>query len=197
MDKKSLSETDIRTKFITPALKQAGWDIHTQILEEVAITNGKVLVKGKQYKRAPAKFADYILYYKPNIPIAVIEAKDNKHAVGDGMQQALKYSAMHGDLPFVFSSNGDAFLFHDNTGASSEMEQEISLDAFPSPDELWQRYCTWKGFDAPAEQIVSQDYFIDSSGKKPRYYQLNQHRCHRGNEFQFHDQGIRVLDLSK
>ncbi|MDB4521970.1 DEAD/DEAH box helicase family protein [Gammaproteobacteria bacterium] len=173
MDKKSLSETDIRTKFITPALKQAGWDIHTQILEEVAITSGKVMVKGKQHKRAPAKFADYILYYKPNIPIAVIEAKDNKHAIGDGMQQALKYSAMHGDLPFVFSSNGDAFLLHDSTGASSEMEQEISLDAFPSPDELWQRYCIWKGFDAPAEHIVSQDYYIDSSGKKPRYYQLN------------------------
>jgi hypothetical protein len=92
MGKKQLSETDIRTKFITPALVQAGWDVQTQIREEVCITNGKILVRGKKHKRGNARYADYILYHKPNIPIAVIEAKDNNHALGDGMQQALEYS---------------------------------------------------------------------------------------------------------
>lgn len=89
MDKKKLPETDIRSKFITPAITQAGWDVQTQIREEVAITNGRILVRGKRHKRGRAKFADYILYFKPNIPIAVVEAKDNMHALGDGMQQAL------------------------------------------------------------------------------------------------------------
>jgi len=174
MDKKSLSETDIRTKFITPAVTQAGWDVQTQIREEVAITNGKILVRGKKHKRGQAKFADYILYYKPNIPIAVIEAKHNQHALGDGMQQALKYSAMHGDLPFVFSSNGDGFLFHDRTVAQGPVETELTLEAFPGPDDLWQRYCAYKGLtEAPAKALVAQDYYTDASGKAPRYYQLN------------------------
>jgi len=119
MEKKKLTETDVRTKFITPALLDAGWDLHTQIREEVALTSGRILVKGQKHKRGPAKYADYILYYKPNIPIAVIEAKDNNHSMGAGMQQALDYSAMLGDgqgkdpLPFVFSSNGDGFLCRD------------------------------------------------------------------------------------
>ncbi len=115
MDKKRLSETDICTKIITPAFVAAGWDLHTQIREEVALTAGRILVRGKRYKRAERKYADYILYYKPSIALAVIEAKDNTHALGDGMQQALRYSDMHGKLPFVFSINGDAFLFHDRT----------------------------------------------------------------------------------
>jgi type I restriction enzyme R subunit len=173
-DKKYLSETDIRTKFITPALVKAGWDVQTQIREEVAITKGRILVKGKKHKRAPAKFADYILYHKPNIPIAIIEAKDNKHAIGDGMQQALGYSTMHGGLPFVFSSNGDGFLLHDRTVTDGPLETELTLDEFPSPEELWQRYCAHKGIEeAPAQELVAQDYYFDGSGKAPRYYQLN------------------------
>lgn len=178
MDKKSLSETDIRTKFITPAITRAGWDVHTQIREEVALTRGKILVRGQRHKRGQAKYADYILYYKPNIPIAVVEAKDNHHGLGDGMQQALGYSDMLGDgtgkepLPFVFSSNGDGFLFHDRTAGSGTVETELALDAFPSPEELWQRYCAWKGLDEPGRRLVSQDYFDDGSGKCPRYYQL-------------------------
>ncbi len=174
MSKKDLSETDIRTKFITPAIVQAGWDIQTQVREEVAVTNGKILVRGQKHKRGKPRFADYILYYKPNIPIAVIEAKDNKHALGDGMQQALAYSQMHGDLPFVFSSNGDGFLFHDRSASDGSLESELSLDQFPGPDELWQRYCACKGLhDESAQTIAAQDYYLDSSGKSPRYYQLN------------------------
>jgi type I restriction enzyme, R subunit len=109
MNKKDLSERDICTKFITPALVAAGWDIQTQVREEVGFTKGRIIVRGKLVTRGQAKRADYILYYKPNIPIALIEAKDNNHPVGGGMQQALDYAALL-DIPFVFTSNGDAFL---------------------------------------------------------------------------------------
>ncbi len=143
-----------------------------QIREEVALTDGKVLVRGKKHKRGPRKFADYILYHKPNIPIAVIEAKDNRHTVGAGMQQALQYSDMHGDLPFVFSTNGDAFLFHDRTKTEGDVETEIPLKSFPNPKVLWDRYCTWKVLDDSSRSIVAQDYFLDPGGKTPRYYQI-------------------------
>ena len=115
MNKKLLSERDICTQFTTPALVQAGWDTATQVCEEVGFTKGRIIVRGKLVTRGKAKRADYILYYKPNIPIAVIEAKDNNHSVGDGMQQALEY-AVTLDIPFVFSSNGEGFVFHDRAG---------------------------------------------------------------------------------
>lgn len=115
MNKKDLSERDICSKFIGPAVKRAGWDGMMQIREEVAFTKGRIIVRGKLVTRGKAKRADYILYYKPNIPIAIIEAKDNNHSVGDGMQQALDY-AVTLNIPFVFSSNGDGFVFHDRTG---------------------------------------------------------------------------------
>jgi type I restriction enzyme R subunit len=171
IDKKALSERDICTKYITPALAHAGWDVFTKIREEVAFTAGKVQVKGKTVKRGKAKRADYILDHKPNIPLAIIEAKDNNHSVGAGMQQALGYSDSL-DLPFVFSSNGDAFVFHDKTVSSGEREKELALDAFPSPAELWRRYCEWKGIKPETEKIVDQDYYVDASGKEPRYYQV-------------------------
>jgi type I restriction enzyme R subunit len=117
-----LSERDICTKRITPALVRAGWDLDSQIREEVSFTAGRIIVRGKLVTRGKAKRADYILYYKPNIPIAVIEAKDNTHSVGDGMQQALDYAETL-EIPFVFSSNGDGFLFHDRTGQSAERTQ--------------------------------------------------------------------------
>lgn len=170
LDKKTLSERDICTKFITPALIQSKWDLHTQIRENVTITNGRVLVKGTKVKRDISKFADYILSYKPNLPLAVIEAKDNNHSIGSGMQQALAYAEML-DIPFVFSSNGDGFLVHDRSGNYEPMEKELSLDEFPSPDELWRRYRKWKGLDDREEQIISQQYYFDESGKMPRYYQ--------------------------
>lgn len=172
MDKRSLSERDICTKFITPALRNAGWDEMLQIREEVSFTKGRIIVRGKLVTRGQGKRADYILYYKPNIPIALIEAKDNTHSVGDGIQQALDYAETL-NIPFVFSSNGDGFVFHDRTGASAPRETTLSLDAFPAPTDLWARFRAWKGLDGDAEQIVLQDYYDDGSGKTPRYYQVN------------------------
>jgi type I restriction enzyme, R subunit len=172
MDKRSLTERDICTKFITPALRNAGWDEMLQIREEFGFTKGRIIVRGKLVSRGRAKRADYILYYKPNIPLALIEAKDNSHSIGDGIQQGLDYAATL-DIPFVFSSNGDGFLFHDRTGLSATSETTLALDAFPPPADLWARYAKWKGLDAEAVQIVLQDYFDDGSGKAPRYYQVN------------------------
>jgi type I restriction enzyme, R subunit len=128
MNKKELTEADIRTKFITPALRQAGWDEMLQIREEVSFTKGRIIVRGKLVSRGQAKRADYVLYYKPNIPLALVEAKDNSHSVGDGMQRGLEYATTL-DIPFVFSSNGDGFVFHDRTGASGAIETHLAMDA--------------------------------------------------------------------
>jgi type I restriction enzyme, R subunit len=174
MNKKDLSEADIRTKFITPAITgQDGgkWDVMLQIREEAFFTKGRVIVRGKTVKRGEAKKADYLLFYKPNIPIAVIEAKDNNHSVGAGMQQALEYAEIL-DIPFAYSSNGDAFLEHDRTAKSGTVTREIPLDQFPTPGDLWTRYCEAHGTTPAQEVIVSQDYYDDGSGKSPRYYQL-------------------------
>ena len=170
MNKKELSERDICTKFINPAIKQAGWNLKKQVREEVSFTDGRVIVQGKMHTRGKRKRADYILYYKPNIPIAIIEAKDNRKSVGDGMQQALEYAdILH--IPFVFTSNGDSFVFHDKT---TSKESEIGLDAFPSPDGLWNKYLEYRGIDnLESKEIVEQDYYLDTSGMTPRYYQQN------------------------
>jgi len=173
MDKKSLTEADIRSKFITPALvgpTGGKWNLMTQLREEVYFTKGRVIVRGKTVRRGEAKKADYLLYYKPGMPIAVIEAKDNNYSVGAGMQQALDYAEIL-DVPFAYSSNGDAFLEHDRTGAGPA-EQEIPLDQFPSPEDLWARYRTAKGYSAEQAAVATQDYYDDGSGKTPRYYQL-------------------------
>src|SRR3970040_216510 len=147
MNKKKPTETDIRTKFITPAIVGANgdkWDVMTQLREEIYFTKGRVIVRGKTVRRGEAKKAVYLLFYKPNIPIAVVEAKDNNYSVGAGMQQALEYAEIL-DVPFAYSSNGDAFLEHD---------------------------CTAKGYSDEQESIATQDYFDDGSGRMPRYYQL-------------------------
>ena len=175
MNKKALTEADIRTKFITPAVIGAHgekWNVMTQVREEIYFTKGRVIVRGKTVRRGEAKKADYILYYKPGMPIAVIEAKDNNHAVGAGMQQALDYAEIL-DIPFAYSSNGDAFLEHDRTGAGGAVERELPLDGFPSPEDLWARYCAAKGYNAMQQAVTTQDYYDDGSGKAPRYYQLN------------------------
>jgi type I restriction enzyme R subunit len=172
-DKKSLSERDICTKYITPAITSAGWDLHTQIREEVSFTKGRIIVRGRLHTRGELKRADYILYYKSNIPVAVVEAKDNRHSVGAGMQQALNYAETLG-VPFVFSSNGDAFLMHDRTGRAKTVELELGLDAFPSPHELWQRYCHWKGLETvDARHTAEIPYYDDGNARAPRYYQAN------------------------
>ena len=169
--KKELTERDICTKYINPALTQAGWNLQTQIREEVYFTDGKIYVKGNKSKRAKGKKADYILYYKPNIPVAIIEAKDNNHRVQDGIQQGLEYANIL-DIPVVFSSNGDEFYEHDKTLSNGIVERKISLNNFPTPDELWERYKKYKKIETQEEErIISQDYFFDAQGRFPRYYQ--------------------------
>lgn len=169
--KKELTERDICTKYINPALTQAGWNLQTQIREEVYFTDGKIYVKGNKSKRAKGKKADYILYYKPNIPVAIIEAKDNNHRVQDGIQQGLEYANIL-DIPVVFSSNGDEFYEHDKTLSNGIVERKISLNNFPTPDELWERYKKYKNIKTlEEEKIVSQDYYFDAQGRFPRYYQ--------------------------
>jgi type I restriction enzyme R subunit len=170
MDKRALSERDICTKFITPNLVAAGWNIDAQIREEVGFTDGRIYVRGKLHARGAQKRADYILYYKPNIPIAIVEAKDNNHSVTAGIQQALAYAHTL-DIPFVFSTNGDAFLFHDKTVKSGAIETELPLNSFPSPQQLWQKYKAFRGIKDEIDSIVSEDYFSDGSNHSPRYYQ--------------------------
>ena len=166
-----LSEDDISVKFITPALCSAGWDEHTQIRRQVSFTNGRIIVRGKLVARGRAKRVDFVLFYE-HIPIALIEAKKASFSVGHGMQQALDYAASL-DVPFVFSSNGQGFVFHDKTGQSATLETELALDAFPGPGALWARYQQWKGLTPEQERIVLQPYYDDGSGKEPRYYQRN------------------------
>lgn len=169
--KKDLSERDICTKYIQPAIEKAGWNPLTQIREEVTFTDGRIYVKGNLTSRGKRKRADYILYYKPNIPIAIIEAKDNKHSVKAGIQQGLNYAEIL-DIPSVYSSNGDGFYEHDRTLSDGKIETDLTLDQFPSPEILWQRYKKYKGIETEEqERITAQDYFFDGSGRTPRYYQ--------------------------
>ncbi len=170
MNREDFSERDICTKFVTPALVAAGWDLQSQIREEVTFTAGRVIVRGSQVTRGEARRADFVLYYKPGMPLSVIEAKDKAHSVGAGMQQALA-GAEALDVPFAFSTNGDAFLEHDRTRCDGVVEREIPLSAFPSPTELWQRYCAAKGIKPAEQAVITQDYHADASGKAPRYYQ--------------------------
>lgn len=174
MNKKELSETDIRTKFITPAIcggSPAKWDLHTQVFEEYFFTKGRVNVKGKKTSRGKGQKADYLLYYKPNLPIAVVEAKDNTHSMAAGMQQALAYAETL-DVPFAYSSNGDGFIEHDRTASAGVIERELKLEEFPTPEELWQRWSKAKGITQEQVKPITQEYYPDSSGKSPRYYQL-------------------------
>ncbi len=171
MNKKQLSERDICTKYITPALEKAGWDVTTQVREEFPLTKGRIIVRGKLHTRAKHKRADYVLFYKPNIPIAIIEAKDNNHTVGYGMQQALGYADML-QVPFVFSSNGDGFLFHNKIALDGIVEREIALHEFPAAETLWQWWAQHRGLNDQQNALVTQDYFSDSGDKSPRYYQL-------------------------
>ena len=177
MDKHQLSERDICTKFITPAIVQAGWQQH-QFREEVNLTDGRVMVRGKLAARVKnpdakggPKRADFVLYGRPNVPIAVVEAKQAKFSVGHGMQQALAYAEML-DAPFAISSNGDGFLLHDRTGLTQPIERELLLTQFPSLNDLWPLYQQWKGLaEASAVKLVEQPFYSDGSGKEPRYYQ--------------------------
>ena len=167
-----ISERDVCTKLILPALVRAGWDIQTQIREEVSFTKGRIIVRGRLHARGKSRRADIVLYLYPNFPIAVIEVKDLDHALGDGMQQGLDYGESL-DAPFVFSTNGKGFLFHDRSGTGDKVETELGLDGFPSPDELRTRFRTWKGLTSEAAKTVEFPYYDDGSGRAPRYYQAN------------------------
>ncbi|HAG8306855.1 TPA: DEAD/DEAH box helicase [Escherichia coli] len=168
----NLTEADIITKCVMPAILNAGWDNTTQIRQEVKLRDGKVIVRGKVAARRTVKSADIVLYHKPGIPLAVIEAKANKHEIGKGMQQSIEYARLL-DVPFVFATNGDGFIFRDATAAEGEcLEKQITLDDFPSPAELWQKFCLWKGYTQAQLPVITQDYYDDGSGKSPRYYQL-------------------------
>lgn len=171
MDKKKLTETDIISKFILPSIKGAGWDDMTQIRQEVKLRDGKVIVRGQLGMRKTVKSADIVLYHKPNIPLAVIEAKANKHEIGKGMQQALDYARLL-DVPFAFASNGDGYIFHDKTSTTGQIESEITLAEMPTPEQLWEKYKAWKGYTEAQLPVVTQSYYDDGSGKSPRYYQL-------------------------
>lgn len=168
MNKKNLSERDICTKYIQPAIVKAGWDIQNQVLEEVSFTEGRISVRGNLHSRTKPQRADYVLYYQQNRPIAVIEAKKNTHKLGFGMQQALVYAESL-EIPFVFSSNGDGFLFHDRTGLFQQTEIELSLDEFPSPETLWKYYCRWQEADVLNQSRSRFPYYEGKT--KPRYYQ--------------------------
>ena len=174
----SLSERDIITKYILPAIEASGWDKRNQIREEVSFTAGRIFVKGKLTKRGEKKRADIIIYYKSNIPVAVVEAKDNKHTVGAGMQQALEYADTL-DIPVAISSNGDGFViqYRRNCGcpdASGKaiISENADLDHFPTPSELWECYKRYNNLESnEAEEISLSSYFFDAEGRAPRYYQ--------------------------
>ncbi|ACB33578.1 EcoEI R domain protein [Leptothrix cholodnii SP-6] len=170
-DKSRLSESDICDKFIRPAIERAGWNGMDQIYREYPLRAGRVVVRGRKARRDASTVlrADYALFYKLNIPLAVVEAKDASHAVGAGMAQAINYAALL-DVPFSFASNGDGFIFRDATLADGVLERYLTLDQFPSPAELWAKYCAWKGWTAEVRKVAEFDY---APAKTPRYYQLN------------------------
>jgi type I restriction enzyme, R subunit len=171
MDKRQLTEQEIRTRFITPALQGAGWQL-SQIREEVYFTAGRILVRGNLAVRSQQrKFADYILYYKPNLPLALVEAKDNNHPVSGGMDQALEYAELL-DIPFVYTSNGDAFMEHDRKSTGGPPERQLRLDEFPAPAQLWERYSQQQALTEPATAVVTEAYYASRNDAKPlRYYQ--------------------------
>ena len=172
INKKEFTEADIRTKFITPAIVKAGWNRMSQIREEYGITKGRILARGNTCKRESPLKADYVLFYKSNKPIAVVEAKDNNHTISDGMQQALQYANML-DVPFAFSSNGDGFTFHNKFITSGDVETTLTNDEFPSPETLWRMYHERCNISAKQERVIDEPYYTDNPNKTPRYYQIN------------------------
>lgn len=165
-DKKTLTEEDIKLRFITPAINRAGW-ANQLIRMEYYFTDGRVIFQGGMHARQRGKKADYLLYAAENNPIAIVEAKDNNKPVGGGIQQAVEYAEIL-DVPFAYSSNGDGFLEHDRlTG----MERELSLDEFPTVDELCNRFKEFKNYSPEVEKVTGQPYYWDLYTNKPRYYQ--------------------------
>jgi type I restriction enzyme R subunit len=174
MNKNNLSESDLCDKVIRPAIVQAGWHTFEQIYAQYPLRAGRVVVRGKTARRdqSTVLFADLVLCLKPNIPLAVVEAKKSRLSVQAGMQQAINYAELLG-VPFSFASNGEGFVFRDATLATGVLEQNLTLDQFPSPQELWARYCAWKGWTPEVQSVAGFDYALATTAKTPRYYQLN------------------------
>ena len=165
--KHMMSEEDIKVNFITPALEKSGWKVGKNILFEKSFTDGRIEVHGERTVRQKQKFADYALYYNSSFLIAIVEAKDNKHSVGAGMQQAINYADIL-DVPFAYSSNGDSFLEHDRiTGR----ERELSLNEFPTVEELWDRYTQQENITLEQQHIINVPNYYEMGAKEPRYYQ--------------------------
>lgn len=164
------TEQETRSRLITPALVASGWNLQSQVREDFALTAGRVVARGNMHTRERSKRADYVLYLKPDIPLAVVEAKDAQAQPGAGMQQALGYAAML-DVPFAFSTNGSEFLFHDATIADGVVERTISAAEFPSPDDLWRRFLLWKGLGESEARVLEQPFHQEDARKPLRYYQ--------------------------
>jgi type I restriction enzyme R subunit len=169
-EKTQLTETEIRTRYITPALSAAGWPLTSLREEYYYFSAGRIQVVGRTGVRKKPKKVDYLLEWRPNLPIAIVEAKDNRHEPGAGMQQAIEYAEQL-DVPSVFTSNGDSFVWHDRTAIRPEVEVEIPLDQFPSREELYDLYKQWKGITDSDELVVASQFHDDGSGRRPRYYQ--------------------------
>lgn len=165
-DKKALKEQEIRTMLILPALKNKGWEVPVNMREEYYFTDGRVMIAGSKHTTAEGKKADYLLLHQKK-PIAVVEAKDNKHAVGAGIQQAMEYARIL-DLNFAYASNGDGFLEHDFITGK---ETELALDQFPTEEELYRRYLEAKNYTPKEQHIVETPFYFDAYSHEPRYYQ--------------------------
>ena len=166
MDKKSLTETDIRSKYIDPSILSKGWT-ESMIRREYYFTDGRVIFDGHHHDRKEGKKADYLLFRKPNMPIAVVEAKDNNKPIGGGMQQAMDYAQIL-DIPFAYSSNGDGFKEHDFL---TSQERDLTMDEFPTPEELIERWKKYKDFTPEQQKIIDQPFYSDPYSYEPRYYQ--------------------------
>lgn len=164
-----MNESDTRLKLIDPAIMKS-WNRDTQVFTEYYFTDGEIVVRGNFVTRKEKKKADYLLMYAPNIPIAIVEAKDTEHTASAGLQQGMGY-AMSLDVPFAYSTNGKGFVEHDFLTGK---ERSFSMDEFPTPDELWARYSKAKGLDHEhAQEIVTAPYYQEHGGNRPRYYQCN------------------------
>lgn len=166
MSKKDLTEEDIKLRYITPAINNAGWK-NEHIRMEYYFTDGRVIFQGKVHARQTGKKADYLLFHAANKPIAIVEAKDNNKPLGGGMQQAMEYAHIL-DIPFAYSSNGDGFLEHDFLTGK---ETELSLKQFPTPENLYKRLIDAKQLRGEALKIVEQPFYSDPYTYDPRYYQ--------------------------
>lgn len=165
------SESDIRSKYIDHAIKKAGWK-ESYIIREHQYTDGQIQVVGKSHKRGKTKFVDYLLSYPAYNPIAIIEAKKHKFPAGTGMQQGLKY-AEDLQVPYVFTSNGDSFMFHNRLAKTGEIEKVISMDDFPSPEALYSQYIKESKINDTEKEIINTPYHFSYGDKHPRYYQVN------------------------